>query len=215
MTRKILSSFIVLFAYFILPLSMNPILIIHPKVFILMISAVILIITQPSLSLDEAKEKKISDKNSILIIMLSTLIVQIVSIIEWGYFQKPFLDNYADIKTIIGLIMMVMGISFRVWSINVLDKYFTATVQIKNNHQLITTGPYAFIRHPSYLGAYLAIIGSTIFLNTILGTILAITCMFYAYYKRICAEEFTLVSAFGNLYKQYQNQTTRMIPYLW
>ncbi len=107
MTRKILSSFIVLFAYFILPLSMNPILIIHPKVFILMISAVILIFTQPPLSLNEAKEKKDTDKNSILIIMLATLIVQVVSIVEWGYFQISVSNNYSFIMTIPITIMVI------------------------------------------------------------------------------------------------------------
>ncbi len=213
--KKVMSIIIMLLAYYIIPLSMNLNLIIHPKVIILMISASILILTQPQLSIKDSKENKTTDKNSVLIIMISTLVVQVISIMEWAYFKILIPNNYSGLMTIIGFTMLVVGINFRVWSIKYLGKYFTAIVQVKDDHQLITEGPYSIVRHPSYLGAYVAIVGSAIFLNTIIGSLTAIVLMLYAYHKRITAEEFALASVFEKDYTIYQSYTKRMIPFVW
>jgi protein-S-isoprenylcysteine O-methyltransferase Ste14 len=96
-----------------------------------------------------------------------------------------------------------------------LGKHFTATVQLQKGHRLITNGPYGIIRHPSYLGALIALIGSAIFLNSLVGTITAVAAMMIAYLVRINAEEKMLVNSFGNRYREYQKNTKKLIPFIW
>ena len=213
--KKALTIIVSIILFYIFPLSGNPSLIISYKIFILMIFSATIFTTQPALSIKEAEEKKNTDKNSIFLILLAGAISQIISVIEWGYFPKELSSLAHSIFASIGLLMMIGGILFRNWSIQTLGKFFTATVQIKDNQRIITSGPYGIVRHPSYLGAYVAIVGSTIFVESIIGFIIAAVGMGYAYKVRIQAEEETLLNGFGNEYRDYQMHTWKLIPCVW
>lgn len=110
---------------------------------------------------------------------------------------------------------IVIGLIFRVWAIRQLGNHFTATVQILDGHQLITSGPYQLIRHPSYLGAFMAFVGIGLLLNAFWGGIVSGTAMSTAYYFRIIAEEKTLIQYFGSDYLKYKEQTKMLIPCVW
>jgi protein-S-isoprenylcysteine O-methyltransferase len=103
----------------------------------------------------------------------------------------------------------------RNYSIKLLGRHFTATVQLQKDHTLITKGPYNIIRHPSYLGALLTFVGIAIFLNSTIGALFTIVVMMIAYTIRIKAEEKALTGLFGSAYTKYQNKTKKLIPYLW
>lgn len=55
--------------------------------------------------------------------------------------------------------LVVAGIALRRWSVATLGRFFTTTVEIQPDHQVIETGPYALVRHPSYLGGLLSVVG--------------------------------------------------------
>jgi protein-S-isoprenylcysteine O-methyltransferase Ste14 len=76
------------------------------------------------------------------------------------------------------------------------------------------SGPYAIVRHPSYLGALVAIIGSGIFLNAPIGTALAAVFMSMAYWARLKAEEEVLSRTFGDEYEEYRKATPMIIPFI-
>jgi len=170
-------------------------------------------LTQPPVSASETRENKSKDKNSVIIILIMSLLCVAVSIVEWAYFKDG--DVKFNAVSVTGIILLVIGIIFRALSVQTLGKHFTATVQIKQDHQLITKGPYAVVRHPSYLGAWMAIIGCAVFLHSIAGTFIAFFGMFYAYYVRIAVEEEALLDTFGEKYKAYQKAKARLIPFLW
>jgi protein-S-isoprenylcysteine O-methyltransferase Ste14 len=96
-----------------------------------------------------------------------------------------------------------------------LGKFFTATVQIKDDHQLIQGGPYQIVRHPSYTGAFLAILSSSMILNSWIGFIIAFIAMSLAYYVRIGIEERELIGKFQDRYIEYKKKTKMIIPYVW
>lgn len=211
MSKFIKCLILILLAY-ILPLIFKPELLLHYKIIILAVASVVMLLTQPDFSPDDAKEKKKSDQGSVILILLAGLVSQILPIIEWGYADFGYENGSNIIFTTIGIGLIIGGLAFRIWSIRVLGKYFTATVQIVDNHQIIKSGPYAIVRHPSYLGAYMAIVGSAIFLNSLLGALIAATLMFIAYKKRIAAEENVLINQFGDEYLSYINSTPGIIP---
>ncbi|EKM52186.1 uncharacterized protein PHACADRAFT_262698 [Phanerochaete carnosa HHB-10118-sp] len=60
---------------------------------------------------------------------------------------------------VVGTLLMALGALIRVVSYRYLGRYFTFQLSIRKNHQLVTSGPYAIVRHPSYTGAYIYMLG--------------------------------------------------------
>jgi hypothetical protein len=55
--------------------------------------------------------------------------------------------------------MILLGTEFRFWAVASLRSFFSYTVQIKEGHHVVETGPYRFVRHPAYAGSLLTIVG--------------------------------------------------------
>jgi len=213
MKKKLLFTFFAVLILNISPLLLKPSLILNFKTFILLISASVLWLSQPGFSKQDMNSNKQSDKLSILLILIASSVSVLSSVIEWAYFTPD--KSLINSSTIIGLILLVIGIAFRVWSINILGKNFTATVKITREHELIKTGPYKVIRHPSYLGALIAIIGCPVFLNNTYTIFISCMAMIIAYYFRINVEERTLSNHFGEFYEEYKKTTYRLVPLIW
>ena len=214
MKTKILSLIVFVLTAYVLPLSAKVESLRTVQVFVLVLIAAILLLTQPPMKVSEAKKDRKHDKYSVLFILLGCLVTQISSVTEWAYFGNPLSWKW-DFATIAGLSLIIGGTAFRVWSIRTLGKFFTATVKTQDQQRVIRSGAYSVIRHPSYLGAYLAIIGSSVFLHATFSIFLSAILMFVIYRYRINAEEETLVEVFGDDYKEYQTQTARLIPYIY
>lgn len=115
---------------------------------------------------------------------------------------------------LVGICLMLMGVALRWYSAAVLGKYFTFDVTIQGGQTLIEAGPYRYVRHPSYSGALLSLLGFGLALGNWAGLAAALTCLGFAYSYRIPIEERALTSAFGDVYKQYMNRTWRLVPFL-
>lgn len=213
MRKKLLFTLCAILVLNIFPLLLKPALILNFKTFILLISAAVLWLSQPGFSKQDMNSDKQSDKLSILLILIASSISVFSSVIEWAYFTPD--KSQINSVTVIGFIFLLIGICFRVWSINVLGKNFTATVKITREHELIKTGPYKLIRHPSYLGAFVAIIGCPVFLNNTYTIFISCIAMTIAYYFRINVEEKTLSNHFGKYYEDYKKDTYRLLPLIW
>jgi len=213
MRKKIIFTFFTVLLLNISPLLLKPELILNFKTLILLVSASVLWLSQPGFSKRDMNSNKQSDKLSILIILIASSVSVLSSVVEWAYFTTD--QSQVNSLTIIGFILLMIGICFRVWSINVLGKNFTATVKITKEHELIKNGPYKFIRHPSYLGAFIAIIGCPVFLNDTYTIFISSIAMIIAYYFRITVEEKTLSNHFGKFYEDYKKDTYRLVPLIW
>lgn len=196
----------------VIPLLGHPGLILNPKILLIMAGSVCMWLTQPPVSVKETGDQKNSDRFSVVLILLMSLVSVVVPIVDWAYFK----DGNAEysVYTAIGLAMIITGITFRAWAVRTLGKYFTATVQISSDHKLIRSGPYQIVRHPSYTGAFLAIVAGGVVLESITGFIISCIAMIIAYYVRIGIEEKELVSRFGNDYLVYRRETKMIIPYV-
>jgi protein-S-isoprenylcysteine O-methyltransferase Ste14 len=102
-----------------------------------------------------------------------------------------------------------------VWSKVALGRYFTYTVQTSSDQPVITSGPYRFVRHPSYTGILLIAIGIGAALGNWLGlgalTLLTLVALAY----RIHVEEIALLEDLGDRYRTYAEHHKRLIPFVW
>jgi protein-S-isoprenylcysteine O-methyltransferase Ste14 len=114
----------------------------------------------------------------------------------------------------IGICLMLSGVALRWYSAAILGKYFTFDVAIQNEQILVEAGPYRYVRHPSYSGALLTLLGFGLALGNWLGLAAALSSLGFAYAYRIPVEEAALASALGETYKQYVRRTWRLVPFL-
>ena len=114
----------------------------------------------------------------------------------------------------LGVLMMLAGIALRGYAMALLGRYFTYDVAVQNDQPVIETGPYRYVRHPSYSGALLTFVGLALALGNWAGLALLVSCVSVAYSYRITVEEAELVAAFGDPYRHYMRRTWRLVPFL-
>ncbi|WP_348652505.1 isoprenylcysteine carboxylmethyltransferase family protein [Rhizobium sp. BG4] len=110
-----------------------------------------------------------------------------------------------------GVIIYAAGGSLRLWPVFVLGRRFSGLVAIQPGHELVTAGPYRFIRHPSYVGLLVTSLGWALAFRSMVGVILVLVTL-WPVIARIRAEEAFLKSQFGAEYEAYRSHTWRLIP---
>lgn len=175
----------------------------------------LLLISQPRFSAQEAKSQQESDQNSIYKIQFAAFIGQFMSVLEWRFRVVAAHVEPSVFLFWCGLVFLVGGLALRIWAIRVLGVYFSSVVKIQTDHRLIQRGPYLWIRHPSYLGAFLALLGCMMILQAYYSLVFGGIALLWAYYYRILAEETVLEETLGPTYTQYQDRTYRLFPFIW
>ena len=113
----------------------------------------------------------------------------------------------------IGAAVTVVGLLFAVWARQYLGGNWSHAVTIKQGHELITTGPYAFVRHPIYTGILTGFLGTAIALSEVRGVI-GFVLIFLVLWPKLRMEEKWMHSQFGATYATYARQTAALVPYL-
>ena len=111
----------------------------------------------------------------------------------------------------IGLLLCVVGAALACWARHVLGENWSATVQLKDSHQLMTSGPYRAIRHPIYSGLLLLFSGNAVLVGDWRG-VLAVTIVFVSFWRKLRLEESWLHNHFGETYRQYAQRSRALIP---
>lgn len=135
------------------------------------------------------------------------ILLILVSIINIGFFHNVVVG-------ITGVILMAFGILFRIWSMHILGRFYSRTLRVINDQQVITSGPYRFIRHPGYLSSIIFWIGSSLAFENVILIIVFFILFITVYIYRITAEEKMLISQLGEEYIHYQEKTWCLIPFL-
>jgi protein-S-isoprenylcysteine O-methyltransferase Ste14 len=213
MAKKTGFTLVTILIAIILPLIGNPERLLDYRIGIIVIAIFLLNLTQPAFSIKEQREHQQSDRSSILLILVMSVSSVVLLMLQWGYWASSLPAQTWPVW--LGLIMIITGLYIRINAIRYLGRYFTANVQSVDAHRLITDGPYSRVRHPSYLGALLIIAGFPVLLGSLPCFLLAFILMMIAYYKRIKVEETLLLQLFPEDYKRYQQNTYRIIPYVW
>jgi protein-S-isoprenylcysteine O-methyltransferase Ste14 len=115
----------------------------------------------------------------------------------------------------IGMALVVIGLMIRIHSILTLKLYFTYSVAKVENHKIIETGLYKFIRHPGYLGQLIIFIGISTSISNWLSILVMMIPITLGYLYRIKVEERFMLEQLGEDYLNYQEQTNRLIPMIY
>ena len=126
-----------------------------------------------------------------------------------------FPGRWSDTVFWIGLFIMLLGLGLRIWAVITLGASFRTTVETHKDQQVVRSGPYRLIRHPSYTGLILMCCGLGIALQNWLSLAFAVILPLVALLYRIHIEEAVLVSSLGSDYEKYQSETKKMIPWVW
>jgi protein-S-isoprenylcysteine O-methyltransferase Ste14 len=113
-----------------------------------------------------------------------------------------------------GLVLYIVGIVLRVVPVFVLGKRFSGLVAIQEGHELVTTGPYRVIRHPSYLGVLGGILGWSLIFRSAIGVLVSLL-LIPPLVARMNSEEALLASEFGEQYTEYRRRTWRLVPFVY
>jgi len=116
---------------------------------------------------------------------------------------------------VVALAVMGLAVGVRVWAAVALGKYYTTTLMVTEGQAVFTSGPYALVRHPGYLGEVLLWTGFAILSSNAVLFIVIPVMLLAAYLYRIASEEAMLVKELGESYVQYQKRTHRLIPFLY
>lgn len=113
----------------------------------------------------------------------------------------------------IGLALTIAGAAFAVWARIYIGSNWSGRVTIKQDHELIRTGPYGIVRHPIYAGLLLAVLGTAIGIGE-LGGLFAFVLAVAGWRQKWRTEEQFLSEQFGAQYDAYRKQVKGLIPFV-
>ena len=129
-----------------------------------------------------------------------------------SFFGQRFLP-VSDAPYFAGLALLVFGVYWAFWARATLGANWSGRVTIKEDHELVTGGPYRFVRHPIYTGVLFAFTGTALALGYV-GNLFALGIMLAIFIFKMRMEERVLEGHFGTKYADYRRGTKAIIPFL-
>ncbi len=114
----------------------------------------------------------------------------------------------------VGMTLLVAGGVLRRYCFKALGRYFTGSVLVSEDQQIVQDGVYRLVRHPAYTAAFLMFTG----IGVALGSWISLAILFFVhcflYGVRVAVEERALLNTLGEPYREYMSRTKRFIPYV-
>jgi len=115
----------------------------------------------------------------------------------------------------LGAVVGWTGLLLRWWSFATLGRYFTTVVKVSTDQQVIDRGPYRVLRHPSYTGLLLAVLGCGLILDNWVGLAGSFGLISVVLVYRLLREERALTAALGDAYRDFAADRARLVPWVW
>jgi protein-S-isoprenylcysteine O-methyltransferase Ste14 len=120
----------------------------------------------------------------------------------------------SDVVDVIGIAISAVGVGFAIWARMVIGRNWSGVITLKEDHNLVTTGPYAFVRHPIYTGIVVAMAGSALVSGTA-GAPLGFVSFTAGFVLKLRIEEKLMREHFGDAHAAWCAQTKKLIPFVW
>jgi protein-S-isoprenylcysteine O-methyltransferase Ste14 len=112
----------------------------------------------------------------------------------------------------LGVGLCVIGFAFAFWARAHIGRNWGMPMSLRQGHALVTSGPYAYVRHPIYTGLMIAMIGSALTLGAISLAIFALCFAYFVVSAR--TEEKMMLAQFPDAYPAYRRRTRMLIPFI-
>lgn len=145
----------------------------------------------------------------------------IITIVLFSVLESAAFRQFSSIRDIVfsstivnslGILLCILGLALAIWARRHLGRNWGMPMSLKENTDLVTTGPYAWVRHPIYTGILLAILG-TVFVTSALWLVPFIFFCWY-FIHSAGVEEGIMSQQFPNGYPAYQKRTKMLIPFV-
>jgi protein-S-isoprenylcysteine O-methyltransferase Ste14 len=114
--------------------------------------------------------------------------------------------------SIAGVIFCATGVAFAIWARVHLGKNWGMPMSLREKPELVTSGPYRFVRHPIYTGFLLAAFGTAFADGAVWLIVLVIMGIYFIYSAK--TEEKMMAEQFPNEYPEYVKTTKMLIPFI-
>lgn len=161
-----------------------------------------------------AKSADSKDRGSIgflLTVQMTALIIAypVAFVRAWSFPERAQLPLFVT-----GVLMIFFGSLLRRYCWRTLGRYFTGDVQAQRDQPVIRSGPYRWVRHPSYTAGMMMFIGIGLALGNLVSLALLTVATIAAYGYRVMIEERALLETIGEPYGTYMEERKRFIPYI-
>ncbi len=156
-----------------------------------------------------------SDRGSMIVVIAAVVIGTVAAFYAASSLPGAAIQWARWLVFIVGLVLMWAGIFLRQWAIRLLGPYFTVDVRVQANQHVVDTGPYRYVRHPSYSGMILTFLGTGLALGNWLSLAILVVVPTVGLVLRIGVEERILLDQLGEPYRRYAQGRPRLVPGLW
>jgi protein-S-isoprenylcysteine O-methyltransferase Ste14 len=119
-----------------------------------------------------------------------------------------------DLVVLLGLLLTIAGLALAFWARATLGGNWSGTIQFKENHELVQSGPYAFVRHPIYTAILMMFLGTAI-ANGTLGALIALPLAVASFIVKARQEEALMGKHFPDEYAAYRAHTRMIVPFVY
>lgn len=206
--RRLASNLAASAAIFLLPTVGSLAHLMHPAPWFGLLCGVLMLTSQPRLDRGETLRLSAADRGSALAIFVAMIGAQLIAAVE---FRLAPVTLHAQ-WFVLGVSLAIAGMALRLWAIRTLGRFFTSNVRVVRGQRVVETGPYCRLRHPSYTGALIAALGTTVASASWWGSAAVVLLGVPAYLYRIAVEEQRLADDLGRPYREYMRRTRRLVP---
>jgi protein-S-isoprenylcysteine O-methyltransferase len=155
-----------------------------------------------------------ADRGSLAVLWITTVSAVVIAAILPRFVPQA---NYrlGGLGTKLAVLLFVLGFALRVWAIVLLGRFFTVDVAIQKDHALMTHGPFAWVRHPSYTGLVMMWTAIGLLFENGLSIVVLLGTVLLSLSRRMAIEERVLAAAFGETWMAYAARTRRLIPFIY
>ena len=118
-----------------------------------------------------------------------------------------------DLTQLIGVMLGVAGLLITFWARRTLAGNWSSDVTFKQDHEMMKTGPYRYVRHPIYTGLLLMCLGTALDLGYVRGW-LGLLLVFLGFWIKLKQEEALLLRHFPEAYPAYRKAVKALIPFI-
>jgi|SRR5947208_3252875 protein-S-isoprenylcysteine O-methyltransferase Ste14 len=146
------------------------------------------------------------------VILAACLAVSVVAAIQLAQHGPLLWPGGRLWPLVAGVTLIAVGISLRAWSISTLGRFFQYRIEVQPGHHVVSGGPYRYVRHPSYTGVALVVLGIALAAGDVLSLVVTFVLSSVGLAVRIRAEERQLTDALGDEYQRFAAGRKRLIP---